>query len=496
MRRRMGWPQTSGAICKTKPSSPAPPNSAYRFQKLVHRNKLAFTAAVVAAATLLLGIVVSTWQAAKATRAKRDADASRQIAEANELTARLNAYAADMNTTRQAIDEGNYRRALERLNRQRPGPGQTDLRGWEWRYLWGQARSDALFTLPREGSRQIVSLAVSPDGRWLATGAGRQAGLTVWDLRTKREAARLARDEKFAYTAFSPTQPLLAFSSLRTTPSGQEENRLHFWDTDQQKIIRELPLEEACFGVVFSKDGSKLATFCPTAINLWQMPAGTKITTFRHEPRSFSEGATDFTVTPDFSLAAFGSGYNLRVVDLRRGTVMWAAKPWPTIFVQALAFSPDGKTLAGAGGYAVTDIRLWDAATGEEKGRLEGHTSWTTSLVFWPDGKTLASSSADQTIRIWELTGKTCVDICAGRGSKFGGWCCCPMRKRWSAAPRTVGFAFGIHRSDTLGKPLSPCPRPSRTGSSLPIASRSWCSMTHGKFPGGAGPISIGKKSS
>ncbi|HXE53227.1 MAG TPA: WD40 repeat domain-containing protein, partial [Tepidisphaeraceae bacterium] len=84
-------------------------------------------------------------------------------------------------------------------------------------------------------------------------------------------------------------------------------------------------------------------------------------------------------------------------------------------FITALAFSPDGKTLASAAGFGESNIRLWDVATGKEVGRrLEGHSRWVASLVFWPDGKKLASSSADQTIRIWDLATRTCLDTLRG----------------------------------------------------------------------------------
>ncbi len=73
--------------------------------------------------------------------------------------------------------------------------------------------------------------------------------------------------------------------------------------------------------------------------------------------------------------------------------------------VRALAFSPDGKTLASGG--AGTTVRLWDAATGKSTGNLEGHTDKICAVAFSPDGKTLASGSDDKTVRLWDLgTGK------------------------------------------------------------------------------------------
>jgi serine/threonine protein kinase len=47
-----------------------PPSAAYRFQKLVRRNKLAFAAASAIAMVLVLGVIVSSWQAIRATQAK------------------------------------------------------------------------------------------------------------------------------------------------------------------------------------------------------------------------------------------------------------------------------------------------------------------------------------------------------------------------------------------------------------------------------------------
>ncbi|MCP4550221.1 MAG: WD40 repeat domain-containing protein, partial [bacterium] len=67
--------------------------------------------------------------------------------------------------------------------------------------------------------------------------------------------------------------------------------------------------------------------------------------------------------------------------------------------VEAVAFSPDGKTLA-AGSYDYT-VRLWDVATAAELSRFEGHSAVVRAVAFSPDGKTLASGSHDGTVRLW-----------------------------------------------------------------------------------------------
>ena len=71
-----------------------------------------------------------------------------------------------------------------------------------------------------------------------------------------------------------------------------------------------------------------------------------------------------------------------------------------TFFVNSVAFSPDGRTLAS--GSDDNTIRLWDAVTGAHQRTLTGHRWDVTSVAFSPDGRTLASGSSDDTIRLWD----------------------------------------------------------------------------------------------
>jgi WD40 repeat protein len=206
----------------------------------------------------------------------------------------------------------------------------------------------------------------------------------------------------------------MAFTSINAPGSGKEQNTLRLWNTTSRQMVAEFPLDDTCMGLAFSQDGRKLVTSTYRGhITVWRVPDGAKLASYPCEQAAVA-ASTGFAATPDLSLAAYGfAGGRIRVIDLRDGKELWTAEASKQI-ITALAFSPDGKTLASAAGFAESDIRLWDVSTGKEIGRLEGHKSWVGSLVFWPDGKKLASSSADQTIRTWDIASRKCLDVLRG----------------------------------------------------------------------------------
>jgi len=71
-----------------------------------------------------------------------------------------------------------------------------------------------------------------------------------------------------------------------------------------------------------------------------------------------------------------------------------------TTDVSSVAFSPDGKTFATAGGGTV---RLWDVATQQQIGGPLTAGGGVYAVVFTPNGKTLATISADGTARLWDV---------------------------------------------------------------------------------------------
>jgi WD40 repeat protein/serine/threonine protein kinase len=429
------------------------PGTLYRFQKLVRRNKGVFAAAGTIAVVLVLGVVVSTWQAVLAGRAQRIAtersiiaETQRHLAEAGEQLARTHLYAADMVLAQQALDQGNLGRVNELLDKYRPAnlslatPDAqpfSDLRGWEWRYLWSRSRSDELYTLGSH-DRVVDFVVFSDDGSLLAT-SSQDWCVKIWDMAARRELAAVRFPVKPSDLCFVPKSRTVAVAVGKEVcfldgASGQKVNGSG------------ISCEASVWSVAYSRDGSRLAIYEGTTVRMldaltrhemwrtavpegWRVafsPDGTLLAVASNEGTvllldastgrqlaslpGFSYGATigSLVFSPDGALLACASIINRGEPKLRVWEVATRqerpAVEYPGMWVGSLAFSPDGKTLAISGATHV--IILWDLATWQVAGRLQGHWNEVWPVAFSPDGKYLASGGKDKKVRIWDAVPK------------------------------------------------------------------------------------------
>jgi WD40 repeat protein/predicted Ser/Thr protein kinase len=361
--------------------------------------------------TFLLGLLGILWQLNRAR--------------AGELLALRHAYAGDIKEAQRALEEGDLGGARRTLDKYRPGKRASgvrqptlgvDLRGWEWRYLWGQCRSDEQFTLTHQPNG-FESLALSPDGSLLAV---RQPGgnIDLWDWARRRQTGTLTNQSLPRAMAFVPGGNLLASAS-----QDAKGFMICYWDLTTRQVVRTMPQPSRVVSLAFSPDGEWLATFdVDPRLRLWRVSTGELMNDIPGLGAMNDLGRVPL-FSPDGATFALGEmNGSIRLVSLRTGLINTTI-PGPTEGngVMALAYSPDGRLLASGYGQSDSTIRLWDAVTGAPAGSLEGHRGWVSRLVFAPDGQTLYSGSSDQTIRVWDVAQKKELDRLRGRTGGLAG---------------------------------------------------------------------------
>lgn len=161
------------------------------------------------------------------------------------------------------------------------------------------------------------------------------------------------------------------------------------------------PLETAAARIV-SPDGRLFALGTTNgSLVLWDLASGTQrgqLATPLADPAVFVFSPDSRTLAAALPATERGQPlgwWNLATLQERRV----AAPAAPSGWVQELAYSPDGRILAGACLDAL--VHLWDAQTGAELAALSGHREPVQRVAFCPGNKTLASASAGGVIKLW-----------------------------------------------------------------------------------------------
>jgi WD40 repeat protein/serine/threonine protein kinase len=429
-----------------EPVEACPPTAGYKLRKFARKNKKLLVTAGAFAALLLLGVAASTWQAVRATQAEtlavaerdekeqarqaeaeqRD-DAQKQRDEARALAEKLQTaldqlrrrtYTAQMNLAQRAWDEGNIGWVLELLEQHRPKPVESDLRHFEWHYLYKLCHSD-LLTLKGHTER-VVSVTYSPDGKRLASySVTRLSGpgmLKVWDSQTGKELFTLQGAS--GSVAFSP-------DGKRLAGSVGDERRV--WDA---QTGQELLTLQGAGSVIFSPDGKRLAGASQDqTVKVWDAQTGKELLGL--------QGHTSYVLNVAFSpdgrrLATVSMGADgrsgpseVKVFDAQTGKELLALKA--TGRLSGFAFSPDGKRLASTTGNGTA--KVWDAQTGKELLSLQGASG---RVAFSPDGRRLANVSTgprEGVVKMWDAqTGQELLSVKATH--RFGSVAFSPDGKR------------------------------------------------------------------
>ncbi|MDP9300848.1 MAG: AAA family ATPase [Actinomycetota bacterium] len=276
-------------------------------------------------------------------------------------------------------------------------------------------------TVRLDGYVSQQALAFSPDGGMLAvaTATGGRSNLFLVDVasRTSKQIGSwpsipaAAGPPRFARMAFSPDGQLIAVAVATATPSSPIPvgEQLFLLEAASGRVLweRKYPLRpgqnEA--QVEFTSQGTLVTSAWQGDTLLWNTRSG------RIE-RRFSIGGP-FAVSPDGHLLALAQNNEnpgdpsafLAVLDLRTGTHR-SFSPLPArAWIVALQFTPDGNSVLTASFEGA--VRVWDLASGSIVQTFAGHPSGLNVAVA-PDGRTAVAGggSGGGSVAAWDLSGE------------------------------------------------------------------------------------------
>jgi WD40 repeat protein/serine/threonine protein kinase len=336
---------------------------------------------------------------------KREADAARQQAERQSRRAEWLLYARQTALAQLSWDDNNLARAHGFLEECR-----WDFRGWEHAYLRRlfEARQR---TLLGHGAA-VTGVAFGPDGSWVVSGS-EDGTIRVWDVATGKEVRRLEDGGDIRCLALSRDGRRLASGGYLNSagpPNTFDKQVVKVWDLTTGKLVLRLQPAARVHCLAFSPDGKRLAsgggnnglfgTANSGELRLWDATTGKEVLAVKNLPDNINSVA----FSPDGKRLAVARGADnwfLATLDVR---VLDAATGQDQVFLQGnlfeppaspVLFSPDGQRLLGGN-------RVWDAATGRKLLSLTGDTWKTAALAQSHDGQWIVTGSSEGTLRVWD----------------------------------------------------------------------------------------------
>jgi WD40 repeat protein len=266
--------------------------------------------------------------------------------------------------------------------------------GWNSTPIWDLATGEISMLLPRQ-SWEAFAVAFSPDGTRVATAVNLE--VRTWDAQTGKPLTTFSgHTGDVLGIAYSPDGRRIA--------TGGDDGTAQVWDAVTGESLLTLA-GHSVEQVAFTPDGRLLTGGADGTARLWDIsPTGGRDWLTVPGPADRQSGVS---FSPDgTSFAVPGQVTGVTIRDVETGAKIMTLKGHDAT-IRRMAFSPDGKRLAGSDGSGqgnrwVKTAPIWDVMTGGLVMTLAGHTGPVSAVAYSPDGRRLATGSWDGTVRLWD----------------------------------------------------------------------------------------------
>ncbi len=311
--------------------------------------------------------------------------------------------------------------------------------GRPWIEIWDIKKGQLVQSLNSTHVSLIMSLAFSPDGKFVATGSADKK-IELWDIATGRSLKMLTGHANYVSSlVFSPDS--------KTLFSGSGDRTIKLWDITSGELKSTLQgHSDHVLSIAVSPDGKTLVSgSADKSVRLWQAASENDVLTqerakdnksipfavaFSPDGKTLAIGRkngkikfwdidsrkirlaivahTDQVTSLRYSsngqlIASTSKDSTVRVWDSRNGDLLNTFRGHYRPANNVLFTSRSKRLVSGGAGSLDKRLLLWDVLTGDLLGSFQGHDQNVIPLAIFPDGKSLVSGSFDTTVRLWDI---------------------------------------------------------------------------------------------
>lgn len=265
-------------------------------------------------------------------------------------------------------------------------------------YIWN-AETNELVGNPLIGhTGPIISISFSPDDKKIiSAGYLFDFSVRIWDVKSRKQLG------KSIIPIYGSKKKVSFSSDGKKIIVGTESGDICIYSVKKRKLLKRHVCGSFFSAFSLSPLGNKVVFGTEDGwISIFDAETGQKL---KYAFQGHDEQITALAFSPDGETIASASSGCVSTWDAESGLRIGELFTEHSVRINSMAFSPDGKKIVGGGDYDKT-IFMWNAEVGKQMGEALITDSPVKALAFSPDGKKFVSGNISGKIDVWSVATK------------------------------------------------------------------------------------------